>query len=57
LIPTFSTAPIIFENLEGGKEQFPHIYGQLNTNSVVGLIDLMTDDAGVFSLSDVDVEC
>lgn len=50
------TAPIIFENLEGSKEQFPHIYGQLNTNCVVGLIELMTDDAGVFSLSDVDVE-
>lgn len=45
-------APIVFENLEGGQEQFPHIYGHLNTNSVVGIIDFIPDESGDFSLPD-----
>ena len=28
------TAEIIYENLEGGSQLFPHIYGELNTNAV-----------------------
>lgn len=30
-------SPIVFENLEGGKENFPHIYGVLNIEAVVGV--------------------
>ena len=29
------TAPVRYENLEGGKELFPHIYGPLNLEAVV----------------------
>ena len=34
--PARLTAPVRYENLEGGKEQFPHIYGPLNVDAVVG---------------------
>ena len=27
-------SPIIYENLEGGEELFPHIYGPINTDAV-----------------------
>ena len=27
-------AEIVYENLEGGRELFPHIYGELNTDAV-----------------------
>ena len=27
-------AKLVFENLEGGQEQFPHIYGPINLNAV-----------------------
>jgi uncharacterized protein (DUF952 family) len=29
------TAPIVYENLEGGQQMFPHIYGELNLAAVV----------------------
>ena len=29
------SAPIKYENLEGGEELFPHIYGPINTNAVI----------------------
>lgn len=28
-------APLKYENLEGGEELFPHIYGPINTNAVI----------------------
>jgi uncharacterized protein (DUF952 family) len=28
-------APLKYENLEGGDELFPHIYGPINTNAVI----------------------
>lgn len=27
--------PLVFENLEGGEEQFPHIYGLVNQNAII----------------------
>jgi len=27
--------PIVFENLDGGEENFPHIYGPLNMEAVI----------------------
>jgi len=31
-------APLTFENLEGGEQQFPHIYGPLNLDSVSAVV-------------------
>jgi uncharacterized protein (DUF952 family) len=28
-------SPIIYENLEGGEELFPHIYGPINNDAVI----------------------
>lgn len=28
---------LVFENLESGEEQFPHIYGPINLDAVVGV--------------------
>ncbi len=44
------TARIIFENLEGGEEQFPHIYGKLNTNAVIAISVFSPDETGAFRL-------
>ena len=31
---------IVYENLEGGDEQFPHIYGKLELSAVIRVVDL-----------------
>jgi uncharacterized protein (DUF952 family) len=36
------------ENLEGGDELFPHIYGELDLSAVTGLEPLVIDDSGEF---------
>lgn len=33
--PQLLISPVKHENLEGGIEQFPHIYGPINMNSVI----------------------
>ena len=38
------TAEIRYENLEGGRELFPHIYGEINTDAVVQVAEF---EAGV----------
>jgi uncharacterized protein (DUF952 family) len=43
-------AEIRFENLVGGSQQFPHIYGALNLDAVIGAAPLMTDETGHFFL-------
>jgi uncharacterized protein (DUF952 family) len=43
-------SPIILENLEGGSEQFPHIYGPLNLEAVVKVTAFFQDAAGDFHL-------
>ena len=45
-------APIRDENLEGGDTLFPHIYGPLNLNAVVDVIDFPPRADGVFALPD-----
>jgi uncharacterized protein (DUF952 family) len=30
------TARLVFENLEGGEEKFPHIYGPINKDAIIG---------------------
>lgn len=42
-------AEIIYENLEGGPELFPHIYGELNTDAVAQVAEFAPDDDGYFT--------
>jgi uncharacterized protein (DUF952 family) len=37
-----------FENLEGGEELYPHIYGELDHSAVTGLEPLMVGGDGEF---------
>jgi len=43
-------APIVYENLEGGEQMFPHIYGALNTDAVVHAVRFEPDVEGYFQL-------
>ncbi len=43
-------AEIIYENLEGGDQLFPHIYGHLNCDAVVKVVDFEPDADGYFAL-------
>lgn len=43
-------AEIVYENLEGGPQLFPHIYGELNTNAVVRAAEFEPDAVGYFTL-------
>lgn len=43
-------AAIRYENLEGGQELFPHLYGELNTEAVVGVADFKPAVDGFFAL-------
>jgi uncharacterized protein (DUF952 family) len=44
-------AEIIYENLEGGSELFPHIYGELNIDAVVQVAEFEPGASGYFTLS------
>jgi len=39
-----------YENLEGGEELFPHLYGVLKLDAVVEILAFGTDAQGVFHL-------
>lgn len=43
---------IVYENLEGGMEQFPHIYGCLNLEAVIKVSTFFPDADGEFHLPD-----
>lgn len=43
-------APIVDENLEGGSEVFPHIYGPLPSTAVVAVHELSCGKDGSFEL-------
>ena len=43
-------AEIVFENLEGGAELFPHIYGGLNADAVAEVLEFEPGEDGYFSL-------
>jgi uncharacterized protein (DUF952 family) len=45
-------APIRYENLEGGMELFPHIYGALNLDAVVKVVSFLPGPGGIFSFPD-----
>jgi uncharacterized protein (DUF952 family) len=42
--------PVIDENLEGGAERFPHVYGPLPLSAVVQVHRLSFDEAGGFAV-------
>lgn len=44
------TAEIRYENLEGGRELFPHIYGEINTDAVVQVAEFEPGAEGCFTL-------
>jgi uncharacterized protein (DUF952 family) len=43
------TARIIEENLEGGEENFPHIYGQLLVNAVISFAPMTRNPNGDYT--------
>jgi uncharacterized protein (DUF952 family) len=44
------TPEIIYENLEGGQQLFPHIYGELNVDAVAQVENFKPDAEGYFTL-------
>lgn len=44
------TAEIRYENLEGGAERFPHVYGALQTAAIVAAHDFLPGEDGKFAL-------
>jgi uncharacterized protein (DUF952 family) len=51
LIDTDRVGPeIVYENLEGGSELFPHIYGELNTDAVAEVASFEPGSDGFFEL-------
>ena len=51
LIDTDKVRPeIVYENLEGGADLFPHIYGELNTDAVGEVAPFEPGDDGYFQL-------
>jgi uncharacterized protein (DUF952 family) len=47
--PAALGCPVVDENLEGGSELFPHIYGRLKMTAVVRVHDFSCDSDGGFS--------
>ena len=39
---------VVYENLEGGEEKYPHIYGELNLEAVVKTASMHKDRQGNF---------
>lgn len=42
-------AEVVYENLEGGQQLFPHIYGELNTEAVVHVAKFAPETDGYFT--------
>jgi uncharacterized protein (DUF952 family) len=42
--------PVVVENLEGGDEPFPHLYGPLPTGAVVNVLAAVVTSDGRFVL-------
>ena len=49
--PERVAAEIVYENLEGGRELFPHIYGELNADAVVEVLEFEPDEGGRFKIA------
>lgn len=48
--PGMVGAEIRYENLDGGDDLFPHIYGPLSLNAVIDILDFTRSDDGKFTL-------
>ena len=48
--PHAVSAEIKYEAPPGSHEAFPHIYGPLNTDAVIKVVDFLPDDDGLFAL-------
>jgi len=48
-------SPVKYENLEGGQQLFPHIYGPLNLDAVIDIISFIPEEDGHFSESKFDL--
>jgi len=46
-------AEVRYENLEGGLELFPHVYGRLNLEAVVAVMPLPAGKDGTFAFASV----
>jgi uncharacterized protein (DUF952 family) len=44
-------AEIVYENLEGGRELFPHIYGELNVQAVAEVLEFEPGADGRFKMN------
>ena len=42
------SAPVKYENLEGGAQMFPHVYGPLNLDAVIAVTPFRPDESGTF---------
>ena len=48
--PHAVSAEIKYEAPPGSQEAFPHVYGPLNTDAVIKVVDFLPDDDGLFAL-------
>lgn len=49
-------AEIRYENCEGGREEFPHVYGALNLDSVVRVLAFEPGEDGTFTMPSIHEE-
>ena len=47
--PARLAAPLVYENLEGGQEQFPHLYGPLELQAVEAALPFPPQPDGRFA--------
>lgn len=50
IAPQRLRSEVRYENLEGGEELFPHLYGPLNLEAVTGVYPFVPDADGSFSM-------
>jgi uncharacterized protein (DUF952 family) len=43
-------APVRYENLEGGQKLFPHVYGAINLDAVIDVVEFPPSADGTFTL-------
>ncbi len=43
-------AKVVFEDLYGKGEDYPHVYGQINTSAIIGVHELERNEEGLFEL-------
>ena len=47
------TSPVRCENLQGGKQLFPHVYGPVNLDAVMEVVPFPPREDGTFALPDL----